>query len=108
MKITINQLRRIIKEEVEQALQHEAVKDHERPDEALVNLSLGMEKWLTPDGISEGWDQITAALQSLVTVAGMTEEDINEEISRIAEELGYGEDDMMDLDVSVSRWMSTH
>ena len=108
MKVKLSQLRNLIKEEVKQALQHEAIKDHERPDEALVNLSLGMKKWISPAGTSEGWDQITVALQSLVSDMGMTESEIVSEISRIADELGYSEDDVMDLDASVSQWLLNH
>jgi len=44
MKIKLTQLRSIIKEEVSRALREASVEDHERPDEARSQLTLGMKR----------------------------------------------------------------
>ena len=98
MKITVNQLRRIIKEEVGKILDRE-VADHERQDEARSILRLGVKKWLTDPGA--GWPQIVSALRDIIELESLSNEDIMDEIGILETELGYDDDSIMDLDISI-------
>ena len=112
MKLTVNQLRRIIKEEVSKTLietsqaHNEArkrkVQDHERPDEARANLYLGIKKW--NQNPAAGWPMIEMALSELVELEAMNVDTAVDEALSIASELNYSEDEMQDLDSSVYDW----
>jgi hypothetical protein len=112
MKLTVNQLRRIIKEEVSKTLietsqaHNEArkrkVQDHERSDEARANLYLGIKKW--NQNPAAGWPMIEMALSELVDLEAMNVDTAVDEALSIASELNYSEDEMQDLDSSVYDW----
>jgi hypothetical protein len=105
MKLTINRLRQIIKEEVSHALREAPVRAHERTDDARGDLYLGMQAWLRNPSQLHGWQQITSALDRLIDLEGLREEEIMEELESLYEELGYSDDDIMDLDSSVRDWL---
>lgn len=71
-------------------------------DESLVTLRLGMRSWLNGDPAS--WDTIASSLSTLVRVGGLTEDDVLQEIGFIQRELGFTDDEVMDLDSSVMSW----
>lgn len=105
MSIKLSQLRSIIAEEVSRALREAPVRDHERTDEARGDLYLGMQAWLRNPSQLHGWQQITSALDRLIDLEGLGEEEIMEELGQLYEELGYSDDDIMDLDSSVRDWL---
>lgn len=105
MKITATQLRSIIKEEVSRALREASVEDHERPDEARSQLTLGMKRWLSnPEA---GWPMITGALKDLMGLEGLSEDEAMDEVTMAADTAGFGDDDVMDIDSSVRDWLES-
>lgn len=75
-------------------------------DEAQVRLFLGMKNWVSnPD---KGWDDIIGSLSDLIEIACLGNDDIERLTSQYAEELGYSEDNIMDLDSSVRNWLDNN
>ena len=105
VKITASQLRSIIKEEVSRALREAPVRDHERPDEARSSLYLGMKKWI--DDPEAGWPMITSGISGLIDHLMLSPEDVMDEVFELEQELGYSDDDMLDLDTSVRDWLQS-
>jgi len=70
-------------------------------DEARVNLHLGMKGWITPGGTKDGWKLIEESINTLVVLEGLGDDAIVKEVATLQEELGYSEDDIVDLDYSI-------
>jgi hypothetical protein len=103
MKLTVNQLRMIIKEEVERALQEAGPLRYMRPDDPRGQLYLGMKRWLTNPGV--GWPIITGALTDLLAAETMDDKAVVEELHRLSDRLGYSEDASSRLESSVLGWL---
>ena len=72
-----------------------------RRDEARVNLHLGMKGWITPGGTKDGWKLIEESINTLMVLEGLGSDDILKEVTIIQGELGYTDDDIVDLDYSI-------
>ena len=70
-------------------------------DEARVNLHLGMKGWITPGGTKDGWKLIEKSINTLVALEGLGNDDILNEVTIVQRELGYTDDDIVDLDYSI-------
>ena len=70
-------------------------------DEARVNLHLGMKGWITPGGTKDGWKLIEESINTLVVLEGLGDDAILKEVAILQEELGYTDDDIVDLDYSI-------
>lgn len=70
-------------------------------DSARVDLFLGMKGWITPGGTKDGWKLIEKSINALVILEGIGNDDILKEVATLQEELGYSEDDIVDLDYSI-------
>lgn len=76
-------------------------------DEARVNLHLGMKGWITPGGTKDGWRMIEESINALMVLEGLSTRDILRELSVLQEELGYTDDDIVDLDYSIRDLLGT-
>lgn len=75
-------------------------------DDAQVRLFAGMKNWVSNP--ETGWDDIVGSLSDLIEIAGLSNDDIEKLTSQYSEELGYSDDNVMDLDASVRNWLDNN
>ena len=101
MRITVNQLRRIIKEEVSRALKEGM------PGDAEIALRIALQNYGKSPSPST-WEPIKAAIQDYVDETGEEVEDVCNFVYDVTTQMGYDSEDQMDLEASIRGFMGSN